>query len=204
MTVSPALSGRGPRVDSGLERLIEACEALIPVPVRHRERSIGPDEAAKMLGISDSCGMELLREVLPHEVIDGDLRYEYCDIANVALAADRDRAIPVIAEGMVLRYSTLNIRSWTKRMLWKIRWRIDIEASAPARLPDAALLEGYTRRLTVDGCPREPGTKIDLLNSSSVIEADVELEGRVHQLVSSDIQELYRDTLADLNAHRLR
>jgi hypothetical protein len=117
-----------------LERWRDAARAVHPVPAAYARPELDRLAACRVLGyelraIDWSREVDWLCEILPATSTAGGARYEYHDVANLALAARTGRSMPEQAESMVLRFARNDPATWTGPRRWRVQ--ITWTCSAP-------------------------------------------------------------------------
>jgi heptaprenyl diphosphate synthase len=109
-----------------LERWREVAPAVHPVPAGYARPAVDRLEACRILGyelraIDWSSEVDWLCELLPTASTDHGERYEYYDVANLALAARTGRSMPEQAESMVLRFARNDPATWSGPRRWRVQ-----------------------------------------------------------------------------------
>ena len=175
-----------------LEKWRAAAPSVHRVPAAYAQPGLDRLEACRVLGyelraIDWSREVDWLCEMLPATgTPDGD-RYEYHDVANLALAARTGRSMPEQAESMVLRFARNDPASWTGPR----RWRVQLTWTCSA--PDCP---GGDWALPTPA-PEPPDRLLSWQVEGRTVTGEVELHGRAGGLGEA-AGRLYDDTLARL------
>jgi heptaprenyl diphosphate synthase len=175
-----------------LERWREAAPAVRPVPAAYARPAVDRLEACRILGyelraIDWSREVDWLCQLLPSTSTEDGERYEYHDVANLALAARTGRSMPEQAESMVLRFARNDPATWSGPRRWRLQLRWTCSA------PDCP---GGRWELPAPELAA-PDRLVSWEVAGGTVTGEVELHGRVGQLAGA-AGTLYDGTLARL------
>ena len=179
-----------------LERWRAAAPAVHPVPAAYARPELDRLEACRVLGyelrtIDWSREVDWLCEILPAASTPDGERYEYHDVANLALAARTGRSMPEQAESMVLRFARNDPATWSGPRRWRVQLMWTCTApdcpGGPWTLPTPEL-EPPDRLLSWETGERA---------TAATVAGEVELHGGTGELGDA-AGRLYDETLARL------
>lgn len=110
--------------DPALRPWLTALHDLVPMPDRYRELRVGRDEARALLGCADELLDRLAEGGLAHAGSGDELRFDYHDLANVALYSGTVSSVPLAGQRMMLRFASGAPDTWTPRRHWRLDWRL--------------------------------------------------------------------------------
>ncbi|MCZ7417813.1 MULTISPECIES: hypothetical protein [unclassified Streptomyces] len=197
--------------DRRLRPWLAALRDLVPMPDRYRELCVGRDEARALLGCANELLDELAAHGLTHAGSGEDLRFDYHDLANVALYSGAATSVPLAGQRMMLRFASGSPDTWTPTRHWTLDWRLR------CREPECP---GGTWRVTVP-TPEVFGGRLDELECEQpavredgdlVVRgaASVRLTGRVttsgsrSRLLSATARRHFEDLREELRGTRYR
>lgn len=184
-----------------LERWRAAAPSVRPVPAAFARPALDRLEACHVLGyalraIDWSGEVDWLCEILPAVSTPAGERYEYHDVANLALAARTGRSMPEQAESMVLRFGRNEPATWSGPRTWRLqlKWACSEPGcpGGPWTLPRPAL--DLPDRLV----SWEVGTPDPDRAASVTVTGEVVLAGSTGDLGDTAAGDLYDRTLARL------
>jgi hypothetical protein len=191
---------------------IDAVRTLVPTPEAYRAPAL-PDEAAlKLLGCDDTVLELLVAHGLPAlQTVEGR-RFDYHDLANVAIYSQSGCSVPEVGQRMLMRYASATPEEWLKQRTLTLTW--ELRCGAPhcgggtwrARIPQPELFGGQRG-------PAEPGNGAQIVDelfvvadgvSTLTVALPVLLRGRPATVRSPIIRSIYGRLLNDLTEGRVR
>lgn len=103
---------------------IDAVRALVPTPEPHRAATLDDAAARELLGCDAPTLDLLVREGLPARLTAGGRRFDYHDLANVAIYSGSGLSVPEAGQRMLMRYATAGPRDWLKPRLLDLTWEL--------------------------------------------------------------------------------
>ncbi|MEV8594738.1 hypothetical protein [Streptomyces sp. NPDC052012] len=114
----------GSPADPALRPWLTALRDLVPMPDRYRELRVGRGEARALLGCADELLDRLAASGLAHAGSGDELRFDYHDLANVALYSGAVGSVPLAGQRMMLRFASGSPDTWTPPRRWTLDWRL--------------------------------------------------------------------------------
>lgn len=193
------------------EPWLSALRALIPMPEAYRRFDVDRISARGLLGCQNELLDRLLQGGIPHCGAGDAVRFDYNDLANVALYSGAATSVPLAGQRMMVRYASGAPGTWTSPRRWKIDWRLGChQPHCPGgewrvALPAPDVFGGRIEELSCDQeCSQQDGTLIATGNSEVRLTGLVTTAGRRRPLRSGAAREVFDELLDDLLAGRYR
>jgi len=187
--------------------LLNALEDLFPVPAEHWVPDTAAAVAEQLLGCDTATLDELTAHGLPHRILDGEIRYDQCDLFNLALYSGSGATPPEMSFRFALRWMSSPLDDLLARRNWT--FRADLSCAYPEScggIPGSALAvpipELYGGSFVMGpGDGSQPVADSDGLlqgfasDGSLSLHASLTLGGDLTALQSPVIREIYSDFL---------
>ncbi|QKW08202.1 hypothetical protein HUT18_19290 [Streptomyces sp. NA04227] len=206
VTAPPPEGGAaGSAPDPALLPWLTAIRDLVPMPDEYRRLRVGRDEARALLGCKDELLDRLAENGLAHEGSGAGLRFDYHDLANVALYSGATASVPLAGQRMMLRFASGTPDTWTPPRHWTLDWRLRCrDAACPGGSWRIALPtpEVFGGSLDVLDC-EQPAVREDghllVENASSLrLTGKVTTSGWRSKLLSADARRHFEDLVGEL------
>ncbi|MFF2654626.1 hypothetical protein [Streptomyces sp. NPDC058045] len=201
----------GAVTDAALQPWLQALRDLIPMPEKYRRSEVDRAGARALLGCRDFVLDGLLTAGIPHTGGGEAVRFDYNDLANVALYSGAITSVPLAGQRMMIRYASAAPETWIEPRGWNVEWKLNCRNShCPGGrwrvvLPTPEVFGG---RIDSLDCDQESVTENGVLtvaDSPAVrLTGRVSTAGRHTPLKSAAARRLFDDTLADLLDGRFR
>lgn len=191
----------------------DAVRALVPTPEPYRAATLDDAAALELLGCDGTTLDLLVAEGLPaRSGTAAGRRFDYHDLANVAIYSGSGLSVPEAGQRMLMRYATAGPRDWLKPRPLDLTW--ELRCGDPActggawrvRLPRPELLGG-------ERGPVEPGAGAVVVGEHVVeaagiralsIKIPVLLRGMRAPVHAAAIRSVYGQLLDELTSGRIR
>ncbi len=183
-----------------------ALDALKPTPEEFRDMRIDRDEALEVL----RCGGEVLdllvQDGLANRTSGGLERFDFHDLANVALYSGSRQSLPETAERFLLRFAEGSPSQWTAGKRWDVTWSlrcgrphcdhgswlISLPALGPRSAQDATLADADHREQL-----HHEGGAVELRFVAEVV-------GSQQAVVAAGIRDLFNQLVDELRTGTFR
>lgn len=191
---------------------IDSVRALVPTPEAYRAQSL-PDQAAlELLGCDDTVLELLVAHGLPVRQTAEGRRFDYHDLANVAIYSRSGCSVPEAGQRMLMRYASATPDEWLKQRPLDLTWELRCgdprcaDGAWRVRLPRPDLFGGERGPARLRGGARTAGGHLVEADgvSALTIKFPVLLRGRRATVQSPVIRSVYGRLLNDLAEGRLR
>lgn len=167
---------------------------------------IDRNEALEVLRCGDEVLELLVQDGLANRTSDGLERFDYHDLANVALYSGSGKSLPEAAERFLLRFAEGSPSQWTAGKRWDVTWSlrcdrphcdhgswlISLPVLGPRSARDATLADADHREPM-----RHEGGAVELRFMAEVV-------GSQRSVVAAGIRDLFTQLVAELHTGRFR
>ena len=191
---------------------IDSVRALVPTPAAYRARALSDEAALDLLCCDETVLNLLVAHGLPVWETAEDRRFDYHDLANVAIYSQSGFSVPEAGQRMLMRYASAAPDEWLKQRLLNVTW--ELRCGDPhcaggawrALLPRPDLFRG-------ERGPVQAGSGARIVDerfveaegvSALTIKVPVLLRGRRATVQSPVIRSIYGELLRELTEGRLR